>query len=343
MRFSIIIPVYNVEKFLRRCLDSAFGQKFSDYEVVAINDGSTDSSMRILENYQIEHPDLKIIHQENKGLGGARNTGIKNAKGDFLVFLDSDDYISANMLKTLDYYLNKYELDILAFDCTLVNENGEVLQVATNKEYTEHYTSLTDKQFFLLEPTACIKTYKRTLYIDHGIYFPEKLWYEDLATVFKLAPYTHKIGYIKESFYFYVQQGTSITHSHNTERMMEIRTALDSNMEYFKKIGLWEKYYPELEWNAILHGIYYSAFRLFGCGYNKKKMKQLCRFVDECYPSWRTNKYLEERMNTRYLMHEVVHRKYFDIYLKTGFCIKYLNPIYTWIQKMKGKWFEHKK
>lgn len=343
MRFSIIIPVYNVEKFLKKCLDSAFKQTFSDYEVVAVNDGSTDSSMKILKEYQIENPRLRIIDQENKGLGGARNTGIKSAKGEFLVFLDSDDYISANMLETLDYYLNKYELDILAFDCTLVNEKGDVLQVATNKEYTEHYTSLTDRQFLLLEPTSCVKIYKRLLYVAYDIYFPERLWYEDLATVFKLMPHARSIGYLKEPFYFYVQQSASITHSSNTNRMMEIQTALKSNIEYFKQIELWEKYYPELEWNATLHGIYYSALRLFGCGYNKKKMKQLYRFVDEYFPSWRKNKYLEERINTRYLMNEVVHRKYLAIYLKTGFCMKYFKPLYTWVGKMKGKWFEHKK
>ena len=108
MRFSVIIPVYNVEKFIGKCLDSVFKQTYSDYEIVAVNDGSTDSSLKILENYQINNPKLKIISQKNKGLGGARNTGISNAKGEFLIFLDSDDYIATNMLETLDYYLSEY-------------------------------------------------------------------------------------------------------------------------------------------------------------------------------------------------------------------------------------------
>lgn len=337
MKFSIIIPVYNVEKYLSKCLESVFAQTCSDYEIIAVNDGSTDSSREILETYQNNHSNMKLINQKNKGLGGARNTGIQNAQGEFLVFLDSDDYISNQMLESLDEYLSKYKLDILAFDLTLVNEKGEIIQRATVSSYQEKYTELSPQQFLLLEPTSCTKVYRRELFVKYNILFPEKLWYEDFATIFKLAPFTKKIGYLKESFYFYVQQSKSITHSKNIKRMFEIETAMNSNIDYYKSVGLFEKFYEELEWNCILHVLYYSAFRLFSCGYHKKQMEELFFYVDEKFSNWRENKYLLQNMESRDMLDVVINQKYYKFYLKTGFSIKFINPVLMRIKNILVK------
>ena len=343
MRFSIIIPVYNVEKFINKCLNSALQQTYTDYEIVAVNDGSTDSSKDILEYYQEKNAKLKVISQQNKGLGGARNTGIKNSKGEFLVFLDSDDYISIDMLEKVDSYLIKYALDILAFDCNLVDLNGNVMQCATMQEYSEKYTPLTRKQFLLLEPTSCTKVYRRTLFTDQHIMFPERLWYEDFATIFKLAPLAMNIGYLKEPLYYYVQQGTSITHSSNVNRMMEIEDAFNSNVEYYRKLDLWDEFYDELEWNCVLHVLYYSAFRLLGCGYHRKKMEHLYAYSKLYFPDWKNNKYVKDKKETRDRMNLIVEHHYFAFYLKTGFCKKYVNPLSQKIKKLRGKQYECKK
>lgn len=200
MMFSVIIPVYNVEKYITKCLKSILNQTYSDYEIIIVNDGSTDSSIKILEKYQSYISNLKIINQQNRGLGGARNTGIRYARGDYLVFLDSDDYVAQNMLETIDMYLKKYNLDIIAFDCIQVDTEGNILQNITNDEYKNYYTDLTKQQYLLLEPTSCTKVYKRTLYTTFNIYFPEKLWYEDLATIFKLVKNAKKNRLFKISF-----------------------------------------------------------------------------------------------------------------------------------------------
>ena len=341
MRFSIIIPVYNVEEFLPKCLDSALRQTFADYEIVAVNDGSTDSSMAILELYQKKNKALRVISQKNKGLGGARNTGIQHASGEYLVFLDSDDYIPDDMLEKLDGYLREYDLDILAFDCDMVDREGRVLQRATLSDYSEHFTKLTQKQFLLLEPTSCTKVYRRTLYTQQNIWFPERLWYEDFATVFRLAPSAKHIGYLKEPLYKYVQHDSSITHSRNTGRMMEIMTAFDSNIEYYKRIGLWDEFYDELEWNCILHVLYYSAFRLFGWGYHRREMERLYSYCENCFPHWKDNKYLQEKMELRDMMNLVVGHRCFQFYLNTGFNIRYIRPLSAWIKKHRGKESEH--
>lgn len=114
IKYSFIVPVYNVERYLKRCLDSIIAQTYHDYEAILIDDGSTDSSGQLVDEYALIYPDkMRVIHQKNAGLGGARNTGIEAAKGEYLIMVDSDDYISERMLETVDRYLIQYHNDIL--------------------------------------------------------------------------------------------------------------------------------------------------------------------------------------------------------------------------------------
>lgn len=336
MKFSIIVPVYNVERFLEKCLDSILNQDYSDYEIVAVNDGSQDNSANILERYKEKTDKLQVIYQENKGLGGARNTGIKNAKGEYLFFLDSDDYIDMYTLSTLTKYLEINNLDILAFDCMRVDENGNVFETVSVNEYKQEYTLLSKKEFLLFEPTSCTKIYRRELFVNNGIEFPERLWYEDLATIYKTVPFAKNIGYLKKAFYYYVQQSNSITHSVNTIRMLEIIKAFESEVHFYKQNNLFEKYYAELEWNCALHVLYYSAYRLLTCGYNKKEMQELYKYSKSLFPNIESNIYVLRKKKSRDLMELVMNRRYFLFYLKTGFmikCVRVLKPIVKLVKK----------
>lgn len=322
MRFSVIIPVYNVEKYLATCLDSVLLQDFPDYEIIAVNDGSTDGSAEILREYEAKTDKLKVIFQENKGLGGARNTGIIHAQGDYLVFLDSDDYIKNDMLKELDRCLTAHEVDILAFDGVQVTEDGKTISTMANREYQQEYTDLTVKQFLLFEPTACTKVYKRALFSQYRILFPERLWYEDFATTYRVALHSQKIGYLKKPFYYYVQQSGSITHSTNTARFTEITKAFAMNLEEFRKYEAFETYRDELEWNCMLHVLYYSAFRFLTCGCHIKEMKKLYVYSKKIFPALEKNRYIAERADRYDKMNLIVSRRYFLFYLKTGFIIR---------------------
>ena len=107
IKFSFIVPVYNVEKYLSRCLDSLLTQNYQNFEIICINDGSPDNSINILQMYQKKHNNIFIINQENKGLGGARNTGLKYASGDYIWFIDSDDWIEPTSLYLLNNYISQ--------------------------------------------------------------------------------------------------------------------------------------------------------------------------------------------------------------------------------------------
>jgi len=327
LKFSVIVPVYNVEKFLAKCLDSVLNQDFDDYEIIAVNDGSTDSSPEILDEYSKKTDKLKVINQKNKGLGGARNTAIEAAGGEFLVFVDSDDFIPREMLSTLFDYFDKYNLDILSFDLTAVYTSDFPDTVTT--DFEDEFVFLNTKEFLISEPTACAKAYRRSLYIDNDIRFPERLWYEDLATVYRLVPFADKIGYLKKPLYYYVQQPNSITHSANTTRMMEIITAFDTVQSYFKETGCYNEYYSELEWLCVKHVLYYSAHRFLTKGYYYKQMNSLYKYVCSNYPHFMDNKYVKEYMPSTYCMDWIVNKQFFRFYFKERLKVKFAKAFRT--------------
>lgn len=114
IRFSIIIPVYNTEKYLERCLDSVLGQNYKEIEIILINDGSKDNSLKICEKYKKRFSEIVLIDQENQGLGAARNRGIENSNGEYLIFLDSDDYVEKDSLKAADNIVKRESYDLIA-------------------------------------------------------------------------------------------------------------------------------------------------------------------------------------------------------------------------------------
>ncbi|MDO4622105.1 MAG: glycosyltransferase family 2 protein [Eubacteriales bacterium] len=316
MVFSVIVPIYNVEQYLDKCLNSILEQTFADYEVIAIDDGATDGSLEILKKYKERDKRVKIIRQENKGLGGARNSGINSAQGDYLFFLDSDDYIPSNALQKLYDCIAVNNVDILAFDSTRVAENGKVIEQST-KPYNSGFTELTKKELMLFEPSFCFKLYKRKLFQSTQIRFPEHLWYEDLATFYRLIPSAEKIGYLKENLYYYVQQGGSITHSLNRNRMQEIMTAYDITLQFYVLNGYFDEFRDELEWLCALHVLYYSAFRIFSCGYYPNEMKTLWNYADSKFSDIQNSIMIMEKAEKTYHMRYVLRKQYLRFYYKT--------------------------
>ena len=130
-KISVIIPVYNTEKYLRRCFDSVIAQDYKNLEIVIINDGSEDNSEQIINEYKKKYPELiSYYKKENSGVADTRNFGIEKAQGDYIMFLDSDDYIDKALLKTLEEYVNK-NIDLIKFKLQRVNEEGKTLEIVS--------------------------------------------------------------------------------------------------------------------------------------------------------------------------------------------------------------------
>lgn len=209
-RVSIIVPIYNQEKYLEECLDSIVNQDITEYQALLIDDGSTDASGEICRRYVEKYPYFQYICQENTGLGGARNTGLKYAKGTYLVFLDSDDALAANCLGSLIDYMDQYGLDMLYVDEMICDEKLQIRNVCPT--YPRMQTRLTREQAleFCMQPShICSRIYKRKLF--HNIRF-ENIWYEDMACFPELISRSDRIGYFKAPVYYYRQHEGAITY-----------------------------------------------------------------------------------------------------------------------------------
>lgn len=255
---SVIIPVYNVEKYLATCINSVINQSFKDYEIILVDDGSTDNSAAICDAYSDKYDFISVIHQKNKGLGGARNTGISAAKGEFLLLLDSDDYIHPNCLEICFNKAKEQQCDMVAFNQQAVYENGGTGVVYCCPLKPNVLSTDVELKPLLFFCGACNRLYKTKLFTEHNIKFPEHLWYEDLRTTPKMLCHTKSVYYYAEQpLYYYLQRSGSIMHTPNLERITRERIdAVDHIQSYYDSQGLSGEFKSELDFMHIFHGFF---------------------------------------------------------------------------------------
>ena len=300
MCLSIIIPVYNVAEYLPKCLDSLVCQDLTDCEILLIDDGSTDGrSGAICDEYADKYPMLiRVIHQENGGLGAARNAGLAIAVGEYVLFIDSDDYVAPQMIDTLRPQMER-GTDIVFFGFLIV-QNNEVVSLPSY-ERCRSAVCLEEAPERLLEtPSAWNKLWKRSLFTDNGIWFPPRLWYEDMATTPKLLACAETIASIPDDLYFYVLRDGSITRNRNVRRNLEIITAMRESVDWFRTAGLFDRYHKEFEALTVRNVLLDASVRVLkmeGTGEERERtevLKELRRFTDRTFPDWPRNPYRKE-------------------------------------------------
>lgn len=230
LKFSIIIPVYNVEKYLKKSLDSILEQIYDNYEIIIINDGSTDNSVKILNEYKLNKK-IKIIHQKNKGLSSARNEGLKHITGDYILFIDSDDYIEENLLETLNNNIKNE--DLIRFQVRTVDENYKTLIEYTEQEFInlngiETFNKIV--KYKLIEP-ACLYAYKKEYFLNNNFKFKENTYHEDFGIIPLIILKASKVSSINYIGYNYLQRNNSIMNNQCYEK--ELKKAYDV-LEHYK-------------------------------------------------------------------------------------------------------------
>lgn len=212
-KFSIIIPVYNVEKYLKKCLDSVFNQTYKDYEVIVVNDGTKDNSMDIVKDYNV-----KVINQKNQGLSAARNAGVKVATGDYLIFLDSDDYWEKNLLKELSKFL-KNNPDLVRFQINEVYEDGRVIpyqeESFTNLSGPDAFKKIVKYHF--VENAWCYAISKK-YYLENKFEFKTGTIHEDFGLIPLIIMKAKRVNSINYLGYNYLQRQGSIMSNKNYEK-----------------------------------------------------------------------------------------------------------------------------
>ncbi len=297
---SVIIPVYKAEKWLRKCLDSVLCQDFFSFEVVAVNDGSPDSCGEILEEYSAEDNRLKVITQTNKGLGGARNTGIENSQGKYLLFVDSDDTLKQGCISYLYDMAETNDADIVSFGIDFIEENEKT--VFTYKASSLGCEKVT-KEEYLIEaidnPYVCNKLYKADLFKKTDIRFPLGVWFEDLATLPKIVLHCDSVLLCDKVFYNYLQRNDSIMHTVNNNKNIDMIDAIDGLIEYFMKNNVFDTFYSQLEYAAALHIAVLSVNRVAATEPNHPLIKHFWGYINKNFPSLCKNPYIKTRLSKK--------------------------------------------
>lgn len=247
---SIVVPIYNVEQYLKSCVDSILSQTYRNTEIILVDDGSPDNCPRICDEYAKKDERIRVIHQKNKGLSGARNTGIDNARGEYLIFVDSDDTIEHTMVEELYGYALKNDCAMVACGRNYVFEDGQIVCKITdevNQVYNFEDAMYEMNTFTLFDMSAWAKIYKKELFSN--IRFPEGKLSEDYYIAFKLIDLAQAVGYVAKPLYNYLQRQSSI--SRNKKINHDFAYAAKEQMEYL------DKKYPEL--SVLGHTAYASA------------------------------------------------------------------------------------
>lgn len=231
MKLSIIVPVYNVLPYIRQCLDSLLAQRVDDYEVILIDDGSTDGTAAVLEEYAERFPEKLVLRRvENGGQGRARNIAIDMARGDYLGFIDSDDWIDAAMYEKLLTRAEETGAEVVV--CDWLNKFADGREVVQPACVQEHWLAASG--------SACNKIFRRELVGD--IRFPAGLWYEDFYFSAMLLLKAKGIEYVREPLYMYRQSDSSTMRNNNSARNLEMLTIMDMLAEYMLPNGFKDEF-----------------------------------------------------------------------------------------------------
>ena len=234
VKVSIIVPMYNVEKYIEKCIASTYEQSLeeNDFELVIVDDESPDNSLEIAREIEKKHGNIKIISQKNKGLGGARNTGIQQASGDYLLFLDSDDTLLKNSLPPILSLAEERELDILEFGAQGVNGNEDIVFKVSNSSKGNIFNGISYYNNTVYLGSACNKLYRRAFLLEKELLFREKVYAEDFEFNTRALYYAEKVEAIDAIVASWLQNEQSITRDRNLAKKDKYIADIISNLTH---------------------------------------------------------------------------------------------------------------
>lgn len=311
---SVVVPVYQAESYLSRCLDSILTQTFTDFEVILVDDGSKDNSGEICDEYAAKDNRFRVIHQENHGVSVARQVGLDAATGDYVIQIDSDDWIEDSMLSDMWHKAKDGDLDVVICDIKIVRKSG----IKYLKGLKSDSVNLFIKDMLMIKsPWSLVnKLFRRVIYTDNEIIYPREGMNlgEDMALAVEQMYYCRKIGYLNKAYYYYFENGTSITHPKGEESLIRnhfqwvenVRTLEDffrmhhddrwqkeivyqkykgkmgmlNRIDISKYYSLWMPYFPELFYQLLFNPYVSCRGKV---AYYKNHMKCLSKYVTNLF------------------------------------------------------------
>ena len=304
---TVVIPIYNVEKYLSKCIDSILAQTLTVDEIILVDDGSKDKSGEIADEYSSKYENIKVIHQKNGGLSAARNTGIDAATKKYIAFVDSDDYIDSTMYETLMNRLQSDSADISIGGVWYEQEEGErytpyPADIARVWNKTESLIQLNSYQYFNM--SFCDAIFKRNLFEmtafgEGALRFPVGKLCEDFYLMHRIVARTERVTYTSTPFYHYVQRGNSI--SRNTKVNLAPMDASLAQLEFYKK------WFPDLDYIAetavfFAHASIYTTYCRNGQICPKDLLKKINPICKEYLGSVLKNSYIPKMKKAQALV-----------------------------------------
>jgi len=292
IKVSIIVPVFNSEKYLEKCINSLVNQTLKDVEIIIINDGSTDKSLEIIKKFQKRHSNIVCINNKNHGIGYSRNCGIEKSKGKYISFIDSDDYIDINMMKNLYDFCEQNKLDIAVCDYYKINDITNEKGVVEIDDFEITTLNENKQLIYKINHSPWNKLYKKDIFIKNNIYFPINLKYEDMAVVIPVLKYATKIGKLNIPLNYYIVHNNSET-TVMDKRVFDIFDILEIVYNYYSN----DEYEKYLEYLTVQKLTTYTIQQRYqnDKDLRKKFINDSFNYLNNKFPNWRKSKYFKSR------------------------------------------------
>lgn len=304
VKVSVIVPVYNTEKYLRKCLDSLVNQTLQELEIVIIDDGSTDSSPQIIGEYYQKYPE-KFVYatQKNSGQAVARNNALGLCTGEYVGFLDSDDFVDVSMYKRMYDTAVSNNADYVACGYTDITYEGK------HEVELQHYVAskvahTTKDLFFGALVSPFIHLYRLDIIHISGVVFPERVIYEDTAFYLNLIPYIKRIAVIEEPLAYRVRHKNSTTTTFKPEKVMQIFPVMDAINKYYREHQLWDKYKEEVTYFCVKVLLCSSMKRICKVkdkAERKKLIDKTLNYIERNFSEYRKNRYSRGGLQNFYI------------------------------------------
>ena len=311
VKVSIIVPFYNVEKYIEKCLTSLVNQTLEEIEIILVNDGSKDESIKVAKDFEQKYPaKIRYYEKPNGGLGDARNFGIKFAKGEYIAFLDSDDYVEPTMYEEMYEMAIKEKSDMV--ECDFWWEYP-------NKKKDDRGVEYKNQNDMLLKArvVAWNKLIKKDIYEKHPeARFAVGLRYEDVEGFYKILPYINKVSFIRKPFIHYVQRNNSISNTQN-KKNEEMFIVLDNVLNYYKEKNIYEKFEKELEYTYTRYLLCSSLKRISKIQekqIRKDLLEKTWNELNTKFPDWKKNKILNSNWSLKNMYIKSVNKMTFKFY-----------------------------
>ena len=309
-KVSVIVPFYNVEGYIEKCLETLVNQTLEDIEIILVNDGSKDRSIEIVNKFLEAYPEkLVYLEKENGGLSDARNYAIPYAKGEYIAFLDSDDYVEKDMYQKMYELAKKENSDMV--ECDFYWEYPDKLKKDVGVIYNGKKEMLEK-----VRVVAWNKLIRREILEKTEVKFPKGYRYEDVEFTYKLVPFIEKVSFLKKPCVHYIQREGSISNSQN-ERTKEIFDVLDHVIDYYKEKGIYETYQEEIEYIYVRYAFCSSLLRIVkieDVALQEKLLNLTWEKVNTNFPNWKRNSILIKGKGLKNLYLKTINQFTYNIY-----------------------------